>query len=343
MHDNTSPGEFLATLYAGADRGHLCIFTLPDSRATFFPVDQQERAAVYAINARDRRDVYFGLGLQGEIPESGRGTTENVIGIPGLWLDVDVQGPTHKSDRLPPTFEAAEALISRFPLKPTLIVHSGHGLQSHWLFKEVWYFTTPEERQEAAALVQRFQATMQGYAAQQGYMIDSTHDLARVLRLPGTYNRKLEPVPVVIQANNGINYNADDFDKYLADPLPQQQPSRPVSSDGRGRLGRPTLEFVANGAPMGEQRSRAVAAARAYLSAGYAVEQTAAALWRGLQVSPQDPEREPWTYNDALAIARDLSTRPPTTPTPLNVHARVATTYRWRRGHPVLPVLEVGP
>lgn len=75
-------------------------------------------------------------------------------------------------------------------------------------------------------------------------------------------------------------------------------------------LGRRALDFVANGAPSGEQRLRAVAAARNYLSAGRGVEETIDAIWRGLQASPvADPER-PWALQDAENIVRDLSTRP---------------------------------
>lgn len=74
------------------------------------------------------------------------------------------------------------------------------------------------------------------------------------------------------------------------------------------QLGREALDFVANGAPMGEQRLRALAATRNYLSAGYSIEDTAAAIWRGLQASPQDADRGPWTYDDALFMAKNLDT-----------------------------------
>lgn len=71
-------------------------------------------------------------------------------------------------------------------------------------------------------------------------------------------------------------------------------------------LGKTALDFVANGAPMGEQRARAVAAARNYLSAGYSVAETSEALWRGLQASPQDSDRGPWTKDDATFIAQNI-------------------------------------
>ena len=81
-------------------------------------------------------------------------------------------------------------------------------------------------------------------------------------------------------------------------------------AEGPRRLGRKALDFVANGAPLLEQRTRALSAGRNYLAAGSSLEDTAAALMRGFSASPQRPD-DPWTLDDALAIARDLAKRPP--------------------------------
>ena len=105
----------MSALYGDATQGLLSIFTLPDKKAGFFPVAQLGLAAAYAQDARDRQDVHFGLGLQGQVPKKGRGTAEEVIGIPGMWADVDFLGPAHKSNRLPPTLQAAEFLILHSP------------------------------------------------------------------------------------------------------------------------------------------------------------------------------------------------------------------------------------
>lgn len=75
-------------------------------------------------------------------------------------------------------------------------------------------------------------------------------------------------------------------------------------------VGRRTRAFLARGAPIGEQRLRAVAAARNLLTAGYSLEAAAAAIWQGLQASPWDPAREPWTEADAYQIVADLAAKP---------------------------------
>jgi hypothetical protein len=109
--------------------------------------------------------------------------------------------------------------------------------------------------------------------------------------------------------------------EWLLDLWPLATPDLAEPSIGRAvavtktmPLGRRALFFVAHGAPPGEQRSQAVAAARNYLSAGYSTEDTADALWKGFQSSVQDWQT-PWRHEDARTIAEDLARRPAPTPT----------------------------
>ncbi len=88
------------------------------------------------------------------------------------------------------------SLVQAMPLPPSLIVYSGHGLQPRWLLSRPWIFAGPDDRAAAAALVRDWQDRLRQLAAQRGWTLDSTHDLARIMRLPGTFNRKAEPVAV---------------------------------------------------------------------------------------------------------------------------------------------------
>ena len=92
-------------------------------------------------------------------------------------------------------------------------------------------------------------------------------------------------------------------------------------------VGRRTLDFIAAGAPIGDQRLRAVAAARNLLSAGYTVESAAEAIWCGLRASAWDPDREPWSEDDALRIVADLASKPAPAPRPLERAATVRRTW----------------
>src|SRR5206468_3272590 len=131
-------------------------------------------------------DVYFGVGLRRERLASDRwGTAEDIIAIPGLWAEIDLKSPAHKTNNLPPTIGDGETIVREaLPphLAPSLAVHSGHGLHVYWLFRELWSFADEEDRQRAARLLQRLQATIQAVAQRRGWHVDSTFDLARILR-----------------------------------------------------------------------------------------------------------------------------------------------------------------
>jgi len=219
---------FLTALYSKTQTGHIALWTLQDRKTRWFPVTNLASAAQSAASLSKTKDVYFGVGLQkSPLGSSKRGEAAGVIAIPGLWADMDVAGPAHKSEKLPPSTADAVALAKRFPMQPTLIVHSGHGIQVYWSLKEPWVFENETERQAARTLSDRFQATLKGYAAEQGWQIDSTSDLSRVLRVPGTWNRKLETaVPVVIlEQNLERRYNRSEFEPHLAEAC-QNEPER---------------------------------------------------------------------------------------------------------------------
>lgn len=217
--------EFLRTLYAEGAAGFLVLWRKCDRRSRWIEACRLEEAT----NLQDEEDVYFGVALQDqakalELANTAdtartRGATDSTVALPGLWADIDVRGPAHSRNDLPPSFEAAHELIASFPLPPTIVVHSGHGLQAYWLFKEPWVFEEESERKEAETLSRRFQATLQGFAREEGWTIDNTSDLARVLRLPGTFNTKLgERRPVeVIGWYPGRRYDPSEFEPYLVD------------------------------------------------------------------------------------------------------------------------------
>ncbi|MCL5957860.1 MAG: hypothetical protein M1358_00855, partial [Chloroflexi bacterium] len=316
--------RFFTLLIGDGAPGYIPIWTRQDKRTQWIQATSLGKAAQIAVNLAKSSDVYFGVGIhKDDLGPKERGAADDVSAIGALWIDIDVQGAAHKSENLPPTREAAFELIREFALQPTIIIDSGHGLQAYWVFKEPWLLENDEERQEAAELSRHFQTTFIEIAQRHGYTIDNTSDLARVLRVPGTVNRKLSPVPVyVVEMDPARRYDPTEFEPLLltADFVP----SRPSGNGHKPPsaapvpLGRAALQFVANGALIGQQRERAVAAARNYLSAGYSVEDTAAAIWRGFQVCSQDPDREPWKYDDALFIAQDLANRPAPPLRPLN-------------------------
>lgn len=164
-------------------------------------------AADAAARVRQDCDVYFGAALQDqdkalaiarrENPSAElrtvRGSSASSVAIPGLWADVDVLSLVHKHKNLPPDVPTALSLLEAIPAQPTMIVNSGHGLHVYWLFREPCMFASDEDRTRAASLLARLQSALRAAATKRGWRLDATADLARVLRLPGTYNHKQAP------------------------------------------------------------------------------------------------------------------------------------------------------
>ena len=166
----------------------------------------------------------------------------------GVWVDLDVAGPAHKTDkRLPPDLAAVRRILESAGLRPTMVVDSGHGVHGYWCFPEPLIFA--EEPDPAAAfeharvIARDWQRTLAVHAHRIGrWQIDATHDFARVLRVPGSTNRKLadEHRKVqVVSIDETARYELDDIAARLAEPellaafagLPDVKPGDVIARD----------------------------------------------------------------------------------------------------------------
>lgn len=208
---------FISTLYPDLPPGHwLCVWTNWDQRSRWSRTTAE--ADDYALMRAADADVYVGMGLHTEDrgPKQ-RGRAEQVAAIPGVWADIDVAHGVHRKPNLPPDRAAALALLRALPLPWSLLVDSGHGYQVYWLLREAWVFATPDERRRAAALVAGWQALIRTRFGAQGWDVDSTSDLSRVLRVAGTVNRK-DPedlCPVTLVEDTGARYTPLDFEAHI--------------------------------------------------------------------------------------------------------------------------------
>lgn len=91
-------------------------------------------------------------------------------------------------------------MLESLPLPPSCTVASGGGLQAWWAFQEPWDLREDGVREQAKRVARGWHETIADAADRAGgRRVDSVHDLARILRLPGTMNWKRgEPVPVRI-------------------------------------------------------------------------------------------------------------------------------------------------
>lgn len=188
----------------------IVIWTRQDKVTQFF--DCPDTAAKYAIDRAASADVYTGVGTVRADVTAGRGRTSDVLALHALWSDVDY-GPPRGGKTYPPTIQTAHEVIGRMELPPSLVIHSGHGLQPWWLLSEPM-----TEKMSASA--RGWGLTLQAHAASLGYCIDSVHDITRVMRVPGTLNHKDEtPLPVTLAGgaypSSPRRYDWDDLSGLL--------------------------------------------------------------------------------------------------------------------------------
>jgi hypothetical protein len=185
---------FLDAIFGvAADDGRdVVIWTLPDRATRTFK--DTEKAARYAMTMAARKDVYFGLGMVegSELAPGKRGELSDVKGITCLWCDIDIAGDTHDGGKkaLPKSDAEAMRLLESVGLAPSIVVHSGGGLHAYWCLQEPWVFDTAEEREKCQNFAKLWGGTVQARGREMGWYIDNLLDLTRVLRVPGTKNRK---------------------------------------------------------------------------------------------------------------------------------------------------------
>lgn len=220
--DEATALNFFKRVYCNkASDLYLNVWTLPSKVSRRFT--NVADAASYAINKSSTEDAYFCLGLHDrDLGASTRGAARDVVAIPGLWVEIDWSDSAHqKRDRLPDQIEARR-FIDNFPLPPTIVVRSGHGFHVYWLFNELWRFREDAERTHAQTLVEAWQNAIKARANDNGWTVDATHDLARVYRVPGTFNHKDKSnvVKVDVVFDHGHRYSLDDFTPYLLTTTP---------------------------------------------------------------------------------------------------------------------------
>ena len=219
--------DFLADFFTGKrPDDYILVWTFPDRLARWFrTADEAYQAALKA--AADH--VYFGLATRPAdfvqamraSGSSARGTDEQVAEHFALWVDLDVQGPNHRKQNLPPDLDTAHEILGRLELPPSTVVASGGGLQAYWMLDAPAQCNDPATRDAFAKAILGWQAHIRGIAREMGaWDVDSTHDLSRVLRVPGTYNRKTEPPAMcIVQIDNGARYPLSAFAPWAATEL----------------------------------------------------------------------------------------------------------------------------
>ncbi len=152
---------------------------------------------------RERGNIFFGVAPR---PRPWAGKKADIKAVRCIWADVDDCSPDEFS-----------TVLSESGLpKPSIILDSGHGIHAYWLLDEPFAITCTEDRD-------RIESAMAGLSDMIGG--DSTHDLSRILRLPGFDNVKnvrngTMPVPCRIVAMNGCKLSLSCIESHIGPCLP---------------------------------------------------------------------------------------------------------------------------
>jgi hypothetical protein len=207
--------DFINLLWQGINPGFLSLWTLPSRLSKHVSLADPDLCAATAVALDgENQQVYFGVGARVPgLPETSRGHKTEVVAIPGIWLDIDLVSPAHVSKNLPGSDEDVAVLLSAVPLAPTAIISSGHGLHVWWLFDSPLFIHDRNHIIGAEKLAKALQTSIIDEAKRHGWHVDITSDLARVLRLPGTTNRKIpsDLRPVILLFGDGPRYRYEEF------------------------------------------------------------------------------------------------------------------------------------
>jgi hypothetical protein len=206
----------------------------------FKAVDALVSYVGWAINTTHVKDIFFVLSLQREVGKSragklqGKKSTAGALAAKAIWLDIDV-GKEGAYATVEEALKAAIKFREAAGLPPfSAIVGSGGGIHVYWISDKA--LNPTDWRPYAEGL--------KALAAQQGLKFDLsvTTDIARMLRMPGTFNHK-QATPRPAQLFN-VPLVMHDFSASLGF-LSQIAPVRPSASSTS-----PMQSLFADGADM---------------------------------------------------------------------------------------------
>lgn len=196
--------EFLTQLWGPHPPGLILTWELRTKHSTYL----KSPAGATGIQP-GAPDIYTGVGLSHtDHGKTRRTPNDKIVAIAGLWADIDVNGGPDQKTGAAPDRDTARELAQEIA-EPTILVDSGYGLQAWWLFDGgPWRFSTYGEQRLAARAAAQWQKLHRDKA---GFGLDYTHDLARILRLPGTTNAKGGQRATVTVIETGPRHERDEL------------------------------------------------------------------------------------------------------------------------------------
>jgi hypothetical protein len=177
------------------------------------------------IAERSKANLFFGVCPRTR-PNADKARDIRLVRV--LWADLDHCTPEEALRR------CADAALP----PPSVVVNSGHGVHLYWLLLEPYQIDDHEPNATSDALslkAERIQAILKGISG--AIAGDHCQDLARILRLPSTMNRKNQrngeaPVPCELtQCEPARRYPLSVFEAFAA---PTAAPAPTSAPEPRG-------------------------------------------------------------------------------------------------------------
>lgn len=138
-------------------------------------------------------NLYF---RQGRMRRGSAGRQrKDVVEVCNLWVDIDCRNFGAIDEQIP----AAQQALEQCPVPPTAVVHSGGGVQAHWVLN------TPETNFNKVEAANKLLALL--------FNGDNVHTVQSCMRLPGTFNMNYSPPreAVVLMVDAQRAYDIDDL------------------------------------------------------------------------------------------------------------------------------------
>jgi hypothetical protein len=229
MIDTDAAIDTLTAIFEGAPEGAVFLTALGPNGAVHSLASRETDRIESFLQRHDRAGVglYFCVGT---LRDGASGRSKNNVGwIAGLHADID-----YKDHDLGP--EEIRHRLDQVLLPASLVIETGGGVHSYWLFHEA-EAATPE-------MVARVEAVLRRLADHLGGDPQCA-EVSRLMRIPGTVNFKREtPVAVrVLGDRPTARYELAELEEWLAEARPLLT-RRPRPGNGAGA---PFAAYAGNG------------------------------------------------------------------------------------------------
>lgn len=149
-------------------------------------------------------DVYFGVNPR----TGGAGKKENVHFLTVFHAEVDFGIDGHRKKAIHENASQALQAINNFRFRPTFVIFSGGGYHLYWVLAE-----PVRVAEKGVDTLEYINKALNKKVGGDG----GTHDLPRVLRVPGTFNLKISENPreVTIVWDDGPKYTFEQFEDLI--------------------------------------------------------------------------------------------------------------------------------